>query len=361
MRLVSTSAIQPGTKIGRAIYNENNLPLIQKGTVLTERMIQRLLTQNVTHVYIEDEMTADVEIEELIPAKLRSKAIGTLKETFVDLKKGGITNSSYILEVQSKKLLAVMDELMTEIQQSSNTISILSNIFATDDYIFQHSINVAIYALSIGAQIKLSPQQLKELGLGAILHDVGKIFIDEAILQKTDKLTAMEYEKMKTHTQLGYDFLRKQHAISSVVAHCAYQHHERLDGSGYPRGIKASEIHPYGKIIGLADVFDAVTSNRVYRAAMLPHEGLELLYAGAINKFDKQYLDAFKKSVALYPNGLTVQLNDGRTGVVIRQNTLLNDRPVIRIIKDENNQFVTPYEVDMGTNLKVIITSCKDK
>ncbi|MGM8365205.1 HD-GYP domain-containing protein [Virgibacillus sp. W0181] len=359
MRLVSTRSVKPGTKIAQSIYNENNLPLIQKGTALTEKMIHRLLKQHITYVHIEDALTDDIYVEDVIPAKTRIKAMGMLKETFVGLKKDDIFNNAYILETKSQNLLVVIDELMKDIRNSNETISMLTNIFATDDYIFQHSINVAIYSLAIGSQVNLPDAQLAELGVGAILHDIGKIFIEEEILQKADKLTADEFAIMKTHTELGYNFLRKQNSISSVAAHCAYQHHERLDGSGYPRGIKGDAIHPFGKIIAIADVFDAVTSNRVYRSAMLPHEGLEILYAGAIQQFEKQYVEAFKQSVSVYPNGLTVRLNDGRTGVVIRQNKTLCDRPVIRIIKDASDQSISPYEVDMAYNVQVLIHSCQ--
>ncbi|MGM8211979.1 HD-GYP domain-containing protein [Virgibacillus sp. W0430] len=359
MRLVSTRSIQPGAKIGQPIYNENSIPLIQRGTVLTEKMINRLIKQNISFVYIEDEITEDVYIADLVPPKVRIKAMRTLKEIFGDLKKGDLGSNAYILETKSKDLLHIIDVIMQEVKDSSKTISILADMFATDDYIFQHSINVTIYSLAIGVQLKLSPKQLKELGFGAMLHDVGKMFIDETILQKPAKLTDIEFEVMKTHTELGYNFLRNQNTVSSVVAHCAYQHHERLDGSGYPRGITGSEMHLFSKIIAIADVFDAVTSNRVYRTAMLPHEGLELLYAGAVNQFEKEFVEAFKKSVAVYPNGLSVKLNDGRAGVIISQNKILCDRPVVRILKDEFNKIIKPYEVDLAMNTHIMITSCQ--
>lgn len=143
-----------------------------------------------------------------------------------------------------------------------------------------------------------------------------------------------------------------------MIAHCAYQHHERLNGSGYPRGLIGNDIHTYGKIIAIADVYDAVTSNRVYRKAMLPHEGLEILYGGAISEFEKRFVEAFKRSVAVYPNGLTIELSDGRTGVVIRQNKHICDRPVVRILKEHNEIVNNPYEVDLSKNIQIMIHSC---
>ena len=118
------------------------------------------------------------------------------------------------------------------------------------------------------------------IGLGSMLHDIGKIAVSKEILLKPGKLTEEEFQVIKTHTTEGFEMLRNSYSVPLLVAHCAFQHHERLDGSGYPRGIKSKDIHDYAKVIAVADVFDAVTSNRVYRSAMLPHEGLEMLYAG---------------------------------------------------------------------------------
>src|SRR5699024_4018570 len=151
--------------------------------------------------------------------------------------------------------------------------------------------------------------------------------------------------------------LRKQDEFSTVIAHCAYQHHERLDGSGYPRGLVGSEIHKYAKVIAIADVFDAMTSNRDYRAALLPHEALETLYACAVTKFDKQMVVVFRKSIAIYPNGLSVKLSDGRVGVVVKQNKHLNERPVIRILKENNEKLISPYDINLAAEVNIMITA----
>ncbi len=117
-----------------------------------------------------------------------------------------------------------------------------------------------------------SYEDLRLIGIGAMLHDVGKLLIPTEILLKPERLTNEEYEEMKQHARYGFDLLRNLHSVSLLVAHCAFQHHERIDGSGYPRGLVDFEIHPFAKIIGVADVFDAVTSNRVYREKILPSQ-----------------------------------------------------------------------------------------
>jgi HD-GYP domain-containing protein (c-di-GMP phosphodiesterase class II) len=178
------------------------------------------------------------------------------------------------------------------------------------------------------------------------------------ILLKPGKLTQEEYEIIKQHAEVGFQMLRKVQTMPLLVAHCAYQHHERLNGSGYPRGITGDNIHLYGKIIAVADVFDAITSNRVYRQAMLPHEALEILYSGIDTLYDKEIVQAFKKSIVLYPTGLGVTLSSGEKGIVCRQNKGLNERPIIRVL-EKNGEDVIPYELDLKINLATLITSCE--
>ncbi|GIO28642.1 HD-GYP domain-containing protein [Ornithinibacillus bavariensis] len=357
MRLVATASIQPGEVLGQTIYRDNGTILLHSGVQFTARLVKRLLEQGITYVYIEDEATKDIVVQSVLSDRLRQDATSSMRSLFADVQKNKLNKNSFVLDEGEKNLTEIIHRIAEEISSHDESISLLTDIYLTDDYIFQHSLNVTIYALAIGATLNLNAQELAELGKGAILHDIGKVFIDPEILQKPDKLTDEEYEIMKSHTIFGYDVLRKNHNYSSVVAHCAYQHHERLDGTGYPRGLKGSDIHLFAQIIGVADVFDAVTSNRVYRKAMLPHEGVELLYSSAVEQFDIRVVEAFKSSVAVYPNGISVELSDNRQGVVMKQNKTICDRPIIRILK-ENDKDVEPYTVDLSKSLNVTITKC---
>ncbi|MFS0674356.1 HD-GYP domain-containing protein [Ornithinibacillus sp. 179-J 7C1 HS] len=357
MRLVATATIQPGDILGQTIHRDNGTILLHNGVPLTKRLIERLEEQGITYVYIEDEETKDIDIEPAISERLRQDATSSMKKLFGNIQQSKLKANTSVIADETRNLSDIISRIMGEIDSHEESISLLTDIYLTDDYIFQHSLNVAIYSLAIGAQLKLNAKELSELGKGAILHDIGKLFIDPDIVQKPDQLTDEEYEMMKTHTTLGYDYLRKNRHYSSVIAHCAFQHHERINGTGYPRGLKGSEIHLFAQIIGAADVFDAVTSNRVYRKAMLPHEGLELLYSSAVNQFDIRIIEAFKNSVAVYPNGISVELNDNRQGVVLKQNKHICDRPVVRILK-ERGQKVEPYTIDLSKQLNVIITKC---
>ncbi|WP_077624936.1 HD-GYP domain-containing protein [Sediminibacillus massiliensis] len=357
MRLVHTKSIDPGTKLAKAVYNEKGKILIQKNIELTRRMLNRLIQYNITYVYIKDAFTDDIEVNPPVSEEVRIEAYQMIKSTFSDFNKESFHSNSFLFD-NSSRMNNIVQEILRQIQNQDEVVSILSDVFVNDNYVFNHSLNVTIYSLALGTELGLNRSKLEELGLGAMLHDVGKMFIPQNILQKQSRLTEEEFEIIKGHTESGFEFLRNTPNVPLLAAHCAFQHHERIDGSGYPRGLKDKEIHPHARLLGIADVFDAVTSDRVYRDAMLPHEGLEILYAGAGTLFDKELVEAFRRTIAVYPNGLTVELSDGRTGVVARQNNNLCERPVIRVL-EEHGVEIPPYELDLSKQLDVVVSSCR--
>ncbi|WP_067844104.1 HD-GYP domain-containing protein [Amphibacillus sediminis] len=355
MRLVATMGLSEGVELAKPIYNDKGKILIQKNIILTKAMIKRLIELNVSYVYIKDDLSDDIVIHSPIPEELKIESIQMIKSIFDSYKDKDFKNQSFLIDKSSEKMATLIDNMMRQIQQNEEAISILSDIFICDDYLFHHSVNVSIYSIALANQLQWSRKQIQQLGLGAILHDVGKVFLPDEILKKAGKLTDQEFEMMKTHTELGFEFLRSSSEIPLLVAHCAYQHHERLNGSGYPRGIINDEIHAFGKVLGIADVFDAMTTDRVYRKAMLPHEALETLYAGSGTLFDAEMVRLFRSSIAVYPNGVTVQLSDNRHAIVIRQNNAMYNRPVVRVIS-EGGQSVPPYDLDLNKHLDVMIT-----
>ncbi|RLQ96544.1 HD-GYP domain-containing protein [Falsibacillus albus] len=359
MRLISTRSLNPGMILASAVYNQKGQVLLHENVELKAGLINRLMELDVKYVYIEDPLSNGIEVKDSVSLELRQKAIQTVESTFYGLKSQSLSEKSFLLDKNSRLFKDIISNLLEEIKNNKDLLTILTDVFTYDSYIFHHSFNVTLYTLAVGMELGLTQQKLETLGLGAILHDVGKMMIPEEILLKPGKLTEFEFEKVKKHADFGFDILRQLHTVPLIVAHCAFQHHERLDGSGYPRGIKGNDMHEYAKIIAVADVFDAVTSNRVYRGAMLPHEGLEVLYAGAGTLYDTAVVDAFRRSVAIYPTGMTVVLNDGRKGIVASQNAGLTERPIVRIIEEEGSQLTKPYEVDLKVNLDLVIQDCE--
>lgn len=206
----------------------------------------------------------------------------------------------------------------------------------------------------------LSEEELIDLAIGTLLHDVGKLRVPETILSKPGKLTNEEFEHVKRHTSYGYETLRRLPDISSRSALIALEHHERYDGSGYPQGLKGKEIHQFGRITGVADVYEALTANRVYRKGYLPHQAYELLLGGGGTQFDPRVIETFVKTISVYPVGMTLILNTGEKAVVVKSRRQQSHRPMVRVIENAaGERLIEPKEIDLSTELTLHITGCE--
>ncbi len=347
MRLISIDVLKEGMVLGRTIWNEAGHPLLKKDVVINDHIIQRLQQLNTHYLYIDDEISEGIEVEETVPPAMRNKVIKTIKDSFQSIDGLNPVNASYILDQQSKTIVSIVDELLSAVTGNNEILTILTDAYLFDEYLYQHSFQVTLYSIAIAKELGYSAEDLRLIGIGALLHDVGKLMVPKDILTKPGRLTNDEFEMMKMHARYGFDLLRNLHSISLLVAHCAFQHHERIDGSGYPRGLVDFEIHPFAKIIGVADVFDAVTTNRVYREKMLPSQGLAIVEAGSGTLYDARIVKALKRAVVHYPNGVILKLSDGRRGIVSRQNTLDAALPWIRIFEEQDQLLTATYEINL--------------
>lgn len=355
MRLISINVLKEGMVVGRTVWNEAGLPLLQKDVIVTGDIIGRLKQLGIQYVYIADEISYGIEIEETVPRKVKEKVVKQITDSFCQIK--GLTGKSaaLVLEKQTKAFGNIVDDILSSILNSKEILTVLTDTLLCDEYIYQHSFQVTLYSLAIAKELNYSHDDLRTIGIGALLHDVGKMVTPSEILFKPGRLTDEEFEIMKQHTRIGFDILRNLHTISLLVAHCAFQHHERMDGSGYPRGLVDYEIHPFAKIIAVADVFDAVTSNRVYRNKMLPSQGIAIIEAGRGTMFEARVVDAFKKSVVHYPNGTIVLLSDGRRGVVAKQNDEHASLPWLRIFEQDHQLLKPTYLINLAVEQDVAI------
>lgn len=357
MRLISIDVLKEGMVLARTIWNEAGHPLLKKDVVINERIIQRLQQLNMHYLYIDDKISKGIEVQETVPTVIRNKAISTIKDSFQSIDGLNPVNASYVLDQQSKAIVSIVDELLLAVRSNDEILTILTDAYLFDEYLYQHSFQVTLYSIAIAKELGYSAEDLRLIAIGALLHDIGKLMVPKEILTKPDRLSCEEFETMKQHTRYGFDLLRNLHSISLIVAHCAFQHHERIDGSGYPRGLVDFEIHPFAKIIGVADVFDAVTTSRVYREKMLPSQGLAILEAGAGTIYDARIVDALKRSVVHYPKGVILKLSDGRRGIVSRQNTLNAALPWIRIFEEQNQILTATYEINLVEYPNITIES----
>lgn len=183
--------------------------------------------------------------------------------------------------------------IFTDAVENRHVLVHLSSLREHDSYTFGHSINVCIFSVMIGLKMRLPGEQLSEIAIGALLHDLGKLLIPPEILTKRGPLTADEWRRVRRHCEDAFALLGIQRGLPFTAAQIAGQHHENYDGSGYPRGLAGEQIHPYARIVAVADNFDAVTTDRPYRRAFLPHQAGQILRYSQGTKLDPRVVDAF--------------------------------------------------------------------
>lgn len=348
-------------RLARSIYNDEGLVLLGEHVELTSAIIKRLQQLGVSRVFIEDSRSEDVEIQELLSEETRSEALRTVRSNFQEFMNEAKTGRLRANPNLGKDFRRVLDMILDELQSHDQAMIMLHSMQIADHYLFQHSLNVCLYALMLGSSLGYTREELSTLGLGALLHDVGKTLIPEQILMKPGRLTEEEMAIMRKHTEDGFRIMKEIPNVSLISAHCALQHHERLDGSGYPRGIKGDELHDFAKLLGIVDTFDAMTTHRVYKKAALPHEAVEVLYAGAGKLYDFDMINVFRDRIAIYPPGTTVELNTGEVGIVVDINASLPHRPIVRVILDaDKNEIHDMYEIDLSKKLNVMITNVNE-
>ncbi|MDH7478757.1 MAG: HD-GYP domain-containing protein [Syntrophomonadaceae bacterium] len=332
MRRISIDSVRPGMVNAKNIYSASGKNLLSKGVVINEFYIRRLKALGVHSLYVQDGIVDDIVLPEVISEKTRVEMVRTVHHVF--------TNLSSDRALNTRAIQNIIGNIIEEIFLNSDVLIQVIDIRAFDDYTFQHSINVCLISLMIGTTLAFNQSKLRDLGVGALLHDVGKIKLNKAIIEKPGALTPREYEEIKKHTVYGFEILKNYFEISLLSSHVAFQHHERNDGSGYPRGLLNKEIHEYARIVSVVDVYDALISDRSYRSAFSSGQALEEIRRLSGIKFDPEVVAALIKNVAKYPVGTIVQLSNGDIGVVIDVSKKNRERPVVRRFMDGSRRVV---------------------
>lgn len=312
MRYINIDQAEPGMIVGKSIYNEKGDILVNYRVSLNDKLISRMREKGLSGFYIEDSLSEDIEIENLISDNLERKAAQALHKMDIDA----------ALDVASD----ITEELSVNGEININLVSLRTK----SDYTYKHSINVAILSVLIGMGMGMKKPMLKELAASGLLHDIGKIAIPPEILDKPGPLTEEEFEMIKKHSELGYEKLKDNISISSKTKMGVYMHHENINGTGYPLGLEEDQIYTFAKIIHVADVYDAITSKRVYKRAQSPNEAVDFLTKNAGTMFQPECVQAFITYIPVYPKGRNVMLSDGTVAVVVenRQQNTLN--PIVR-------------------------------
>ncbi|MGE5604980.1 MAG: HD-GYP domain-containing protein, partial [Bacteroidota bacterium] len=284
--------------------------LLRPYVVLKPSYIQKIKDLKYQYIYIVEPGDEEQNITDLEPIREETlfQARGLIKKYFTLLKQ----NKS----IDIAGIKSVIGDIVDQIIRNPNIVYNMVDIRSHDDYTYAHSVNVCVISVMVGVILNLNRKQLETLGMGAIMHDIGKILIDNKILNKPTKLEPQESELVRRHAKDGFELLRKKANINFLASHIVFQHHEREDGSGYPRGLPGKRIHSYSKIVAVADAYDAMTSNRVYQKEITSLQAIEEIKQEVSRKFNAEVVEAFLQVVAPFPIGSTIIFKNGAKGIV---------------------------------------------
>ena len=312
MRYVKAEHLEKGMVLVYSLYDNNEKVLLKANRKLTQNYITRIQQMDIMGLYVFE----DDEIDEHVPTvseQTRLKAIKSLKKLNID------------------DCIFIANNIVEEIRECESMVVETINLSTYDNYTYTHSVNVDILSVILGVAIGLRDDELRKLSQAALLHDIGKTCVPIEILNKPGKLDNDEWEEMKKHPRYGYNMLKDNYDVSSVTRNAILSHHENEDGSGYPRNLTSEQIHLFAKIIHIADVYDALTTKRVYKDAMNPADALEYLMANTGRLFDKELVTTFLEYIAPYPLGVQVELSTGQKALVVKNNRKMLARPVVRL------------------------------
>lgn len=245
-------------------------------------------------------------------------------------------------ELRPEQAIAVVDRMVEADLRNGSALSSLARLKNSGQYLLHHSVNVCVIALSLGRHLGLGKAELHLLGLGALLHDIGKLKLPQSTYDKPGGLSEKEFALVKTHPLHGAKMILDASDLPDACAKAALDHHERYDGGGYPRGHEGMGIGKFGLITAIADVFDAVTSDRVYRSGLAPHVAMQRMYEWAKSDFYPVYGQKFIQCMGIYPVGTVVCLETGEIGVVTRQNRSTLLRPHVRVVSAKDGSTIEP-------------------
>ena len=250
--------------------------------------------------------------------------------------------------VDTKAAREIVSDMADSITRSPTALMWLSHMKERDEYTSVHSMNVCILSLSFGRCLGLSRPELEVLGLGALLHDLGKMRIPLEILNKPGRLSKEEFDVIKTHPVIGHEIVSEKGDVPKEALDIILFHHERRNGSGYPQGLNGDHISNLTRIVAIVDVYDAITSDRCYHDAITPYDALKNMYEWINESFDKDIIEQFIKCLGIYPIGSVVELNRGNVGIVVSASEKSRLRPIVLMIQDSKGQ---RYDIPKLINL----------
>lgn len=335
--------LKTGMVTAQSIFNEKGAPFLVRGTPLTDRYIYRLRQLSIPELHVTS-LSSNFQLQpppDIVEERTRVQAVDNVAETFREAEENG--------RFDMTRLEKCADFLVRDIMAKKKNLVQITDIRLHDSYTFSHSVNVAVLSTMLGDLCGYSKRKLQIITLGGLLHDIGKLAVPTPILNKSGSLTAGEFKIIRRHPSEGRKILKELTSpIASILAIIAVQHHEHLDGSGYPYHVHGKSIHPYSRITAIADVYDALTSVRPYKRAYKPNVVYRMMMQNSPGHFDMDRLRLFFDNVAIYPVGTVMKTQLGYAIVkkVVFGHTLA---PVVIVFADKNgNLLKKPFGVNLA-------------
>ncbi|TSA49406.1 MAG: HD-GYP domain-containing protein [Nitrosomonadales bacterium] len=284
-------------------------------------------------------------MEEMVVAKaVHSEANHVIHDIMMDIRLGK--------QIELEKVTPVVEQITDSIFRNQDALIALSRIKRKDDYTFQHSVSVCALMVAFCRAMGYERDVMMEAGIGGLLHDIGKMKVPDSILNKPKALTEEEFVIIRSHAALGRDLLLQTPGVPEIAVIIAGQHHERYDGTGYPDRLKADEISQFGQLASIVDVYDALTSNRIYHKGMEPALALKKLFEWSKFHFDGNLVQHFIRTIGIYPVGTLVTLESGLLGIVVKPGGKDLLHPIVRVMFDKTIEApVMPHDVDLSLPL----------
>lgn len=338
-RQIYTRQLKPGMKIDHAVVDRMGRNLVARGAIVDEYEIEAMLKLGIMSVYIQE---GEEDPEDNTPKLSKEAEKNVEKYRTEDRSKVTLSDSvrkrvsegiQYIYNNAESDDLAdttnsIAGSLMAAIEENDAMAIDISTLKTSDEYTFKHSVDVATIGMILGKALKMPQSQIYEIGITGLLHDVGKTKVPQEILNKPAKLDDAEFEIMKQHSVYGYHILKARNDYNDAIALGVLQHHEKINGHGYPLGVDASKICPYAKILTVADIYDALVTERPYKAAFSQRDAVEMIMSMTM-ELDMGAMRAFLESMILYPVDSYVELSNGETARVVRNNPHYILRPTV--------------------------------
>lgn len=340
---LKSNQLKTGMVTAQSIFNEKGAAFLVRGTPLTDRYIYRLRQLSVSELHVTS-LSSNFQLQpppDIIKEHTRVQAVENVAETFRQAEMHGQFNMSLIERCA--------DLLVRDIMSKKKNLVQITDIRLHDSYTFSHSVNVAVLSAMLGNLCGYSKSKLQVITLGGLLHDIGKLAVPTSILNKPGALTADEFKIIRRHPSEGRRLLKElKSPIASILAIIAVQHHEHIDGSGYPNHIRGKSIHPYCRITAIADVYDALTSVRPYKKAYKPNVVYQMMMHYSPGHFNMDRLRLFFENVAIYPVGTVMKTQFGYAIVkkVVFGHTLA---PIVIVFADDNGKLVKkPFGINLA-------------